>query len=334
MIEFRDVSIQKEKFALQNISLKIKKGEVYAILGPSGAGKSTLVKALLGLEKLSSGAIFYENKEITYLSVQKRGFGYVPQTLALFPHLSIQDNLLFNHKKQPALFNKLIKVANIAHLLKRYPTSLSGGEKQRVALVRALLSNSKVLILDEPFSALDISLKKELWFVVKSLQKEFALTVLLITHDLNEAYFLSDKVAVLQNGKLLQNEDTKELFRRPKCVEVASYLGMKNIFNLEPKKNNEIFVPPLQQSFKIKSELKSNITHIIIPSVAITFEKEKSAMSLEGDFELLEFQNYNIILFKIFGTKAILEIEVSKEEKPSSFITLHPEEFIYVTSCN
>lgn len=334
MIEFREVSIKKENFELKDISLEIKPNECFAILGPSGAGKSTLIKALLGLQKPHSGKIFYKNKDITNLEVQKRGFAYVPQNLALFPHLKVEENLLFNKKLKDNYFKELIEVANIKHLLKRYPNTLSGGERQRVALVRALLTKSKVLILDEPFSALDISLKKELWFFVDKLKKRFGITLILITHNLDEAYFLSDSIAIIKDGKIIQQDSKDNIFNNPKCLEVARYLGMKNIFAIEPLDKHKFKIKSSNLIYTSQNELKSNISYIIIKESDIKFTTPNSPNAIKGEYEILEFIDYNIVIFTTPLIDRALEIKIDKNEKVTNYISLNSKKFIYVTSCN
>jgi ABC-type Fe3+/spermidine/putrescine transport system ATPase subunit len=331
MIEFKEVSLIRDSFSLKDISFSIQKGECFAILGPSGAGKSTIAKIALGLESFHKGAIYYNKVDITTLAVQERGFGYVPQHLALFPHLNIEQNILFNGRKKDTLFSQLIQTTNIAHLLHRYPNSLSGGEKQRVALVRALLTQAKVLILDEPFSALDISLKKELWLMLKRIQKEFEITTLLITHDLNEAYFLAHNIAIIQNGVIVESQATQKLFYTPKCLESATYLGLKNIFEISKEKQG-ILIKDIGLSFVIDRS-DNSFTHIAIVEDSISFSDSKTSNTLEGDYELLEFQEYNLIFFSLKEKNITLEIKVPKDKKITNYIILEPKNFIFLKSC-
>lgn len=328
MIEFRDISVQKERFILKDITLTIPKGSSYAILGASGAGKSTLAKVLLGLQQPTSGRVFYKSKDITSKAVAKRGFAYVPQNLALFPHLNVQENLLFNQKNKDSYFDELVAIANIAHLLERSINTLSGGEKQRVALVRALLTKAEVLILDEPFSALDMSLKKELWIMLKKLQKKLNITTLLITHNLNEAYFLSDRVSIMQEGTIVETNTTQKLFSSPQYVQSAQYLGMKNIFSCSIVDSNKIFIEAFHSSYTLEHPLDKNYTHIVIKAEDILFAQKESANTLEGDYELLEFQEYAIALFKLKNQPVTLEIKLTKGQKPSSYIVINPKKFI------
>ncbi len=330
MIKFENVNINFNNFNLKNINLIIKKSTCHTILGPSGAGKSTIAKALLGLIKINSGKILYNSKDISTLDINKRGFGYVPQHLALFPHLKVEENLLFYKIKKDNFFHKVVEIANISHLLNRYPKTLSGGERQRVALVRAILTKSPLLILDEPFSALDINLKKELWLFVDTLKKEFNITILLITHDLNEAYFLSDNISILINGKIVQSDKKETVFNQPNSLSVAKYMGIKNIFEIDILNNQEFLIKELNIKYKIKNKLKSNSKFILIKDDNISFVDANITNSIKGEVELLEFQDYNLVLFKIETTQKILEIKVSKFVKITNYILLNPNNFIFI----
>jgi len=182
--------------------------------------------------------------------------------LTLFPHLSVEQNILYsprvkkNLPQSLALSKQLIQATDIAHLLKRKIDKLSGGEKQRVALVRALLSQSKLLLLDEPFSAIDQNTKHKLHLLLKSLQKEFNFSILSVTHDLEEAFFLADTISIMSEGRILQTATKKELYQNPISAEVASFLGLTNIFDAVIEEINQnsitIFVQELDTTIITK----------------------------------------------------------------------------------
>ncbi|MGL4909910.1 MAG: ABC transporter ATP-binding protein [Cetobacterium sp.] len=187
------------KNILKNFSLEIKQGERVALKGPSGCGKSTLLRIIAGLEKLESGNIFYDGENISKLLPYKRNFGYVFQDFALFPHLSVKENILFgvsNLKKsdQKILLEKFSKMLKIDSFLESYPHEISGGQKQRVAIARSLITSPKLILLDETFSALDENLKEQVRLDILKILKELRITTILVTHDNNDAKVLCEKI--------------------------------------------------------------------------------------------------------------------------------------------
>ena len=238
-------------FRLGPIDLKLPAGASHALLGPSGAGKSTLLKLLLGLESPSAGEIRFRGNEISRTPIQERGFGYLPQHLALFPHLNVEENLRYGLKARKlsgAIYEqhlaRLIDATGIAPLLERRPETLSGGERQRVALVRALAPRPDLLLLDEPFSALDPALRRELWDLTRSLQQLEGTTMLLITHDMEEAFALADRIHLIIGGKIRQEGPPAELWNRPADLESARYLGFRNIFRVLSYDRNTLRIRP------------------------------------------------------------------------------------------
>ncbi len=238
MLEIKDMATEAGDFSLDGINLSVDAGKCHAVLGPSGSGKSTLLNAVLGVLPITAGCVWLDGEDISRWPIERRNLGYVPQHLGLFPHLSVRDNLLYSvrARKIPridwqTLFEKMVEVTGIGHLLERRIATLSGGERQRVALVRALMGNSRLVLLDEPFTALNESLRQELWWLVKELQRERELTVLLITHDLTEAYFLADNITVLIDGQQEQSSDTVSVYHSPATIAVADFLGIKNLFS-------------------------------------------------------------------------------------------------------
>ncbi len=237
MLEVAGLATRAGDFRLARIDLRVGEGECHAVLGPSGSGKSTLLNALLGVLPATAGEVWVGGVEITRLPIEQRGLGYVPQRLGLFPHLSVLDNLLYSARARGVaateyrpLLDRLVEITGVGPLLDRRIATLSGGERQRVALVRALAANPRVVLLDEPFTALNESLRRELWWLLLELQRERGLAVLLITHDLTEAYFLARHITVLIAGRPEQSDAKETVFRRPASLAVARFLGIKNLF--------------------------------------------------------------------------------------------------------
>lgn len=240
MLEVKSLSVQAGSFLLGEVSLFLEAGECHVILGPTGSGKTLLLESVIGFRKSLSGCVVQDGRDITSLPVERRGISYVPQDLAIFPHLTVMENILYGLRvkriREPKSFervNELIHAVGIEHLVERYPANLSGGERQRVALVRAIACAPRLLFLDEPFSALNESLRKDLWFMLKELQAKFRLTILMITHNMEEAFFLGDAISIIIDGKLRQSGRSADIYNSPADAEVAAFMGIKNLFEAE-----------------------------------------------------------------------------------------------------
>ncbi len=237
MLEIRDLSIQYGRFCLCGISLGVKRGAFHVIMGPTGAGKTILLECLAGLRNPHKGELLLDGRDLASLPVEQRRIGLVPQDLALFPHMTVQGNILYGLKRRGSeggegkcRITELCDALGIAHLLERDVATLSGGEKQRVALARALAPGCRLLLLDEPFTALHRGMRRDLWFMLKGLQEVLGVTVLMVTHDLEEALFLGDTMSVMIEGSICQTGTRKEVFRQPNSVEVARLVGIRNFF--------------------------------------------------------------------------------------------------------
>jgi len=238
MLEIDQLCVRAGGFRLSGISLRAALGRSHVILGPSGSGKTTLLETIIGFRHPTSGGIRLSDLPLIGLPIERRDIGYLPQRLALFPHLSVRENLAYGERMRRQargdtrrILDELVMAADIGHLLDRRPESLSGGERQRVALVRALAARPQLLLLDEPFSALNDTLRRELWRLVKALQAEHGFTTVMITHDLAEAFFMGDDITVMIEGRVQQSGVKETVWYRPATVEVAHYLGIHNLFS-------------------------------------------------------------------------------------------------------
>lgn len=223
-------------FALTPLHLAIKEGEFFSLLGPSGCGKTTLLKLVAGLLEADGGEVWLGTSNVTASSPETRRFGMVFQQSLLFPHMTVIDNVAFGLKmkgigKQQRLrqAKDMLAQVGLAEFSGRYPSELSGGQQQRVSLARALVVQPRLLLMDEPFSALDPSLREEMRDLLIRIQQELKLTVLFVTHDREEAFQLSDRIGIMHQGKLLQVGTARELYEQPATSRVASFLGLKNI---------------------------------------------------------------------------------------------------------
>ncbi|EHP83843.1 ATP-binding cassette domain-containing protein [Methanotorris formicicus] len=231
-LKIEDLSIDLGEFKLVDVNLEVKKRDYLTIIGPTGSGKSILLETIAGFYKPEKGRIYLEGEDITNLPPEKRNMSIVYQDYVLFPHKTVFDNIAYGLKKKIKDKEKIreevtqiTEVLKISHLLHRKPTTLSGGEQQRVALARALIVKPKLLLMDEPFSALDIKTKENLRKLVKKAISEYETTVLHVTHDFDDVWSLANKVVVMKNGKILQEGDVNEIFYKPSINFVADFVG-------------------------------------------------------------------------------------------------------------
>ena len=223
--------------ALDGLSLDIAEGELVALLGPSGCGKTTALRALAGLQALDRGQMMVDGKDVTYQNANKRGMGMVFQAYSLFPHMTARENVEYGLKlrankttgdKRKARSAELLELVGLSTHANHYPYQLSGGQQQRVALARALAISPKVLLLDEPLSALDAKVRTQLREEIRRIQMELGTTTLFVTHDQEEALSIADRVGVMRNGQLEQIAAPAELYDRPSTSFVAEFVGLTN----------------------------------------------------------------------------------------------------------
>lgn len=224
---------------LKNINLEIKDGEIVSILGPSGCGKTTLLNLILGLTDINSGKIIFNEKDITNIPMEKRGFNIVFQDYALFPNLDVYKNIVYGLKNSPKISTKeevedLINMLGLNPHLSKKIEQLSGGQKQRVALARTMVMKPKILLLDEPLSALDGVIKESIKSKIKQIAREYNLTTIIVTHDPEEALTLSDKVLILNEGKIAQFGTPDEIVSSPKDNFIKEFI----LNQLQIKRNN------------------------------------------------------------------------------------------------
>jgi iron(III) transport system ATP-binding protein len=228
--------------AVSHVSLDIRDGELFTLLGPSGCGKTTILRLIGGFHKPDHGEIYFGDKEVSAIPPYQRNIGMVFQNYALWPHMTIFDNVSYGLKIKkapkntiPERVNKVFSMVNLTGLEKRYPGQLSGGQQQRVALARALVLNPDVLLLDEPLSNLDAKIRQQVRAEIRKLQKELAITSIYVTHDQEEALTISDRIAVIDHGKLQQIGTPRDLYERPGNSFVADFIGINNLIPGEVK---------------------------------------------------------------------------------------------------
>lgn len=222
-----------KQIVLENITFSVEVGEFISILGVSGCGKTTLLRSLAGLENIDCGHIFISGKDVTYMIPSQRRIGMVFQGFSLFPNMTAEQNVVYALKYKRNLKSKevhkiwideVMKICKIDEIGSKYPFQLSGGQQQRTAIARALVMSPDILMLDEPFSALDVSLRQKLKVLLKQCQSEFGITILYVTHDQEEAFSLSDRIAILHEGRIQQIGTPKTIYKYPKNEFVNGFV--------------------------------------------------------------------------------------------------------------
>jgi sulfate transport system ATP-binding protein len=235
--------------AVDDVSISVPKGSLTALLGPSGSGKSTLLRVISGLEQPDAGRVVIEDEDVTGLPPQRRGIGFVFQHYAAFKHMTVEKNVAFGleirrrpRQETKARVNELLELVQLGGLAKRYPAQLSGGQRQRMALARALAVEPTVLLLDEPFGALDARVRKELRAWLRRLHDEVHVTTIFVTHDQEEAMELADQIVLMNQGKVEQIGGARDLYEQPANEFVMSFIGPVSEFGEELVRPHDIEV--------------------------------------------------------------------------------------------
>jgi sulfate/thiosulfate transport system ATP-binding protein len=309
-ITIKDVSKAFGTFqAVKNVNLEIPTGDFAALLGPSGSGKTTLLRLIAGLEGLDSGGIYFDDIDYTYKSIKERNVGFVFQNYALFKHMTIFENIAFGLKVRPRKtrpskneitekVNELLKLVQLDHLAKRYPSQLSGGQRQRIALARALAVEPEVLLLDEPFGALDAKVRQELRHWLREIHQKLNITTVFVTHDQEEALEMADTVVVMNLGEIEQIGSPEEVYQKPESAFVYSFLGRVNEFRdsevasvsdkISYIRPHEIVLRKILQGDSIVSEV-SHI-HVIGSTVRIELRRHDTNDLFEAEMSIDQYQ--------------------------------------------
>ena len=335
MIKIEGLTILFDTFKIANLQIQIEEGGFHFLLGPTGSGKTLILESIMGLRKPRAGRIWVGDREVQGLPPERRGISYVPQDLALFPHLKVKENILFGIKARDLdmkiykeYVHALIDVMKIDHLLERYPAHLSGGEKKRVALLRALAPKPKLLLLDEPLSGLDPSIKVDIQHLLKNLYTSFHTTTLCVTHDFEEAYFLGDGITIFIDGEVEQVGKRDDVFLRPKSRKVAQFLGAKNLYRAKVLRNEEssqrltLGVNGLQFSiptslYQEKMDVGKEVDLYIRPEEVMIIREGKPVKDslkqniFEGEIlDIVDKGRYHLAYFQTKGGKIPFEISI------------------------
>ncbi len=341
--------------AVDNVTFEVESGELFTLLGPSGCGKTTTLRIIAGFEVPEHGRVYFDENDVTYLKPYHRNTAMVFQNYALWPHMTVYDNVAYGlriRKKVLKLTEEDIKkrVREVLELVKlegledRYPLQLSGGQQQRVALARALVVQPSVLLLDEPLSNLDAKLRIEMREEIKRIQKKLGITTIYVTHDQIEAMSISDRIAVMNKGKLLQYGSPREIYFRPRKLFVADFIGRSNIYVGEvtgvEDKYATVYIEELDSHIKgvmVSDEVKSRkkVSVVIRPETVKLVEKSIGKMEnlFKGKIDLAMFMGEKIeTRVKIANSSMIIYIPNYMVVSPGEEIVFHipPENTIVI----
>lgn len=276
--------------ALKNINITADTGSLTALLGPSGCGKTTLLRIIAGLETASDGQILFDNQEVSHVPVRERQVGFMFQHYALFRHMNVADNIAFGLEVKPRSqrpskdeikhkVHELLKLVQLEHLAKAFPAQLSGGQRQRIALARALATEPKLLLLDEPFGALDAKVRKDLRAWLRQIQQELHITTLLVTHDQEEALEMADQIVLMNHGVVEQIGTGDELYHTPQTVFVNEFLGETNAFEFAKIEQGNLLIGHYREPLNPRPNERQNVTAYVRPhELAVHLEAVDNAI--------------------------------------------------------
>ena len=321
MIKIEGLTKDWKEFKIKSIDLQVRENEYFVILGPSGSGKTLLLELIAGMWPSDSGKIYLNNQDITWLPLEKRGVGFVYQNYMLFPHKTVFENIAFglNVRKMAkdeikTKVDDMMELLGISHLADRLPRTLSGGEQQRTALARALIVYPKVLLMDEPLSALDRKIRDDLMQELKNIHNKFDITLVHVTHNFDEALMLADRIAIMRNGTISQVGTSTEIFRHPADKFVADFVGAENIIEGTAKKDGEkMTLIDTGNVLIYSSEQKKGHVHITVRPEDIILSLKKAETSARNVFKGQ--------IKEIIDTGALIKLTVDVGEPLVVFLT-------------
>ena len=289
--------------ALNGVSLDIKEGEFFTLLGPSGCGKTTLLRMIAGFNSIEGGQFYFGDKIINNVPAHKRDIGMVFQNYAIFPHLNVRDNVAYGLKARKVdkaeidkRVNEALELVQITHLADRKPNELSGGQQQRVALARAFVIEPSVLLMDEPLSNLDAKLRVQMRTVIKKLQKRLGITTIYVTHDQEEALAISDRIAVMKDGHIMQIGTPQEIYAKPDNPFVAGFIGVSNFLDCEVSEDGTVVIKnevkikvPMRKEYKGAGKLSARPEQLF-------FSKEGMPGTIQISTFLGDYIEYEVLL--------------------------------------
>lgn len=329
----------KNKYVIKNCSLKVYEGEFLTILGPSGCGKTTVLRMISGLEMVTAGKIYLDGEDVTGVDAVKRPVNTIFQNFALFPHMTIEENIGYGlkMKKVPKdeikkRVKEMLELVQLSGYEKRKPSQLSGGEQQRVAIARGLINKPKVLLLDEPLSSLDLKLKKQMQLELKRLQKKLGITFIYVTHAQDEALTMSDRIIIFKDGKIEQEGTPKSIYQKPNSLFVADFIGDSNIFNGTVIKKTSVYtmIRLVDDDYvRVKSndfELGDKVSIIVRPE-DIHIKKKDASNWLEAKVRDVIYNGTFTRVIAVYNKQEIkINTEVDEEYHKGDIIYLDLDE--------
>jgi len=289
MLKLRNISTVVGEFRIQDISLEIAEGEYFMLLGPSGAGKSVLLEIIAGLTFPDEGKVFLQGKDITREKMRNRNISMIFQGNTIFPHMSVSKNLAYAlssiklpEKTRQDIIRENAERTGITYLLDRMPGTLSGGEIQRVIIARALGTRPNCLLLDEPLSSIDVQLKDNIIELLRDINRE-GMTIIHVTHDYHEAFSLAHRMAIMDNGSILQNGTPAEIIRSPRSGFVARFMGLHNYFGAFSNGNGELILEE-KLILQVESKSESGELKVLIPQSAIQIGYDDNTPERKNSF--------------------------------------------------
>jgi molybdate/tungstate transport system ATP-binding protein len=318
-------------FALRDVSLDVTDGEYFALLGPNGAGKTLLLETVIGFHKPDAGRILLDSRDVTNVPPERRSIGYVPQNCMLFPHMRVRQNVEFGLKMRGVAkddgqkaVHRVLMLMNLTSLAEKLPMRLSGGERQKVALARVLVTEPKVVLLDEPLTSIDAETSRNLREELRRINREFKVAFLHVTHDQIEAFSLADRIAIMREGKIVQAGTPNEVLSNPIDEPVARFLGYENVLHVRLVKHeggiSEVSADGIP--IKLKGKLESEAATIVIRPEDLVITTEAPTVSVEWNSlegKVREYTNLGPVVEVTIDAGLLLKISIDKR----SFLELN-----------
>lgn len=327
-----------EKYIIKNLTLDVYEGEFLTLLGSSGCGKTTILRMISGLEHVTEGKVYIDDEDVTEVDPTKREVNTIFQNFALFPHMTTWDNISFGLRMKKISpeeiekrVKKVIKLVKLEGYEDRLPSQLSGGQQQRVAIARGIVMNPKVLLLDESLCSLDLKLKRKMQLELKKIQKQSGITFIYVTHDQDEALTMSDRIVIIEKGHIEQNDTPQNIYRNPKTVFAADFIGESNIIPSTIKEVSKDYIKVVTNEDKIEftfskedNDLKGDKINLLIRPENIKISKNELKDSIKGTIKDVVYDGSVTKLF--IDTEGDLNFKVNSNGN----IDYKEEETIYL----
>ena len=325
IVKLDNVSKKFDKgYVIKDFSLDIYEGEFLTLLGPSGCGKTTVLRMISGLETVTKGKVYIDSIDVTDTDATKREVNTIFQNLALFPKMTVTDNISFGLRMKKIPENEIakkvrdvIKLVKLNGLENRYPSELSGGQQQRVAIARGIVMNPKVLLLDESLCSLDLKLKKSMQVELKKIQKKLGITFIYVTHAQDEALSMSDRIVIINKGQIEQMDTPENIYRHPNTIFVADFIGEANILNGKIIEKNKVSLENgfVIENISIPNAKKNEFIKIIIRPENIKVYKKSKKNSLKGYVSTITYSGDSTKLTVNISDDLIIDAKVIDENK-------------------